>query len=126
MEHPMQTIRSVLPGLLLATALATSFAPLAGAQEFKAGSLVVEHPWSRATPGGAKVAGGYLTIVNKGTDADRLLGATFARSARAEIHEMKMEGGVAQMRPLPNGLEIKAGGPVKLEPNSYTCMFMDR
>ena len=34
------------------------------AQEVKAGDLVIMQPWSRATPGGAKIAGGYLTIEN--------------------------------------------------------------
>lgn len=37
-----------------------------GAEEFKAGDLVVTQAWSRATPSGAKIAGGYLTIENKG------------------------------------------------------------
>ena len=45
------------------------------AHEFKAGSIDILHPWSRATPPGAKVAAGYLTLVNRGTQADRLLGA---------------------------------------------------
>ena len=44
----------------LALALALSAAP-ALAQEFKAGDIVVEKPWARATPKGAEVGGGYLT-----------------------------------------------------------------
>ena len=48
----------------LALALALSAAP-ALAQEFKAGDIVVEKPWARATPKGAEVGGGYLTIQNK-------------------------------------------------------------
>jgi copper(I)-binding protein len=114
-----------LARLLLAAVLATLFASAARAQEFQIGSIVVERPWTRATPGGAKVAGGYLTVTNKGIEADRFLGATFARSSRAEIHQMKMEGGVMQMRPVPNGIEVKAGQTVKLEPNGYHMMFMD-
>jgi periplasmic copper chaperone A len=34
------------------------------ASEFKVGTITIETPWSRATPGGAKVAAGYLTIKN--------------------------------------------------------------
>ena len=52
----------------LAIALALSAGP-ALAQEFKAGDIVVEKPWARATPKGAEVGGGYLTIENKGDDA---------------------------------------------------------
>ena len=32
------------------------------ADDVKAGDLVISQAWSRATPGGAKVAGGFLTI----------------------------------------------------------------
>jgi copper(I)-binding protein len=121
----MRLNRSYLPCLLLVAAFMSTLASVSRAQEFQIGSITVERPWTRATPGGAKVAGGYLTVVNKGTAADRLLGATFARAGRAEIHEMKMEGGVMQMRPVPNGVEVKAGQTVKLEPNGYHMMFMD-
>ena len=41
------------------------------AHEFKKGSITVEHPWSRAIPGGAEVATGYLTIENDGAEPDR-------------------------------------------------------
>ena len=36
------------------------------AQQVKAGDLVIDHAWTRATPGGADVGIGYLTIENKG------------------------------------------------------------
>ena len=51
--------------------------PLA-AHDYKVGSLEIEHPWTRATPKGAAVAGGYLKIVNNGTTADRLVGGSLA------------------------------------------------
>ena len=91
---------------------------------FKAGSIAVEAPWSRATPGGAQVAGGYMKITNTGKEADRLTGGTFPNAARFEIHEMKTEGGVMTMRPLPKGLEIKPGETVEFKPGGYHAMFM--
>ena len=51
--------------IALALALTTSGAAPTLAQEFKAGDIVVENPWARATPKGAEVGGGYLTIQNK-------------------------------------------------------------
>jgi periplasmic copper chaperone A len=96
----------------------------ASAQEFKSGTLTIKAPWTRATPGGAKVAGGYMTITNNGSESDRLVGGTFPGAARVEIHEMKMDGGVMQMRPLTNGLEIKAGETIKLEPGGFHAMFV--
>ena len=51
----------------------------AGAHEFKVGALDIGHPWSRPTPKDADIAGGYLTITNKGKTADRLIGGDFTR-----------------------------------------------
>ena len=96
----------------------------ADAQEFKIGALVVERPWTRATPGGAKVAGGYLTVRNTGTEPDRLIGGSLAQAGRFEIHESRLEGDVARMRHLPGGLEIKPGQSVTLAPGGYHVMFM--
>jgi periplasmic copper chaperone A len=91
---------------------------------FKAGGISVEAPWSRATPGGAQIAGGYLKITNNGKDADRLTGGSFPNAARFEIHEMKTEGGVMTMRPVAGGLEIKPGETVEFKPGGYHLMFM--
>jgi uncharacterized protein YcnI/copper(I)-binding protein len=91
----------------------------------KAGSLVITPPWSRATPGGAKVGGGYMTITNNGTVADRLIGGSSEVSRVFEVHEMKMEGSVMKMRALDKGLEIKPGETVELKPGGYHVMLID-
>ncbi|TIT67365.1 MAG: copper chaperone PCu(A)C [Mesorhizobium sp.] len=95
------------------------------AHEFKLGDLEIGHPWSRATPTGAKVAGGYFTITNNGSTPDRLLSITSDISEKAELHEMGVKDGVMTMRPVTGGLEIPAGGKVVLGPGSYHVMFMD-
>ena len=95
------------------------------AHEFKVGDIEIGHPWSRATPAGAKVAGGYLTITNTGSSPDRLLSISSDISAKAELHEMGVKDGVMTMRPVADGLEIPAGGKVTLGPGSYHVMFMD-
>ncbi|MEW6124641.1 MAG: DUF1775 domain-containing protein [Pseudomonadota bacterium] len=110
------------PAPSLKLAAATDAKASAGAQ---VGNLVVTAPWSRATPGGAKVAGGYLTVTNSGTTPDRLTGGTFAAAGRVEIHEMAMKDGVMTMRPLADGLEIPPGGSVTFAPGGYHLMFMD-
>ena len=96
----------------------------AAAQEFKAGPLEIDRPWSRATPKGAKVAAGYLTIKNTGTDPDRLVSVTSPAAGKSEIHEMSMDKGVMKMRPVPGGIEIKPGETVELKPNSFHIMMM--
>ncbi|HMH61638.1 MAG TPA: copper chaperone PCu(A)C, partial [Bradyrhizobium sp.] len=67
---------STLRTLAYAVFFAALFAVPARAEEVNAGDLVITQAWSRATPGGAKVAGGYLTIQNKGSAADRLIGGS--------------------------------------------------
>jgi periplasmic copper chaperone A len=95
------------------------------AHDFKAGSLTIGHPWARATPPGAKVGGGYLTIENTGAEPDRLVAATVEIAGRAELHEMAVVDGVMKMRPLEAGIEVPASGSVELKPGSYHLMLMD-
>ncbi len=97
----------------------------AQAHDFKVGDLDIDHPWTRATPGGATVAGGYLTVTNNGKETDRLIGGTLEASERLEVHEMKMDGNVMKMRPLIDGIEIKAGETIKLAPGGTHLMFLD-
>lgn len=94
------------------------------AHDYQLGDLRIDHPWSRATPPGAPVGGGFMTVHNDGATGDRLLGgeADFAR--RVEVHESRMEGDTATMRPVEGGLPIPAGGSVALEPGSYHLMIM--
>jgi hypothetical protein len=106
----------------LALVLAMSAAAPVSAQQFKAGDIVVERPWARATPKGAPVGGGYFTIENNGAAPDRLTGGK-ADFATVEIHQMKSENGVMQMRELKDGLAIPAHGSVELSPGGYHLMF---
>lgn len=98
---------------------------MSGSATFKRGDLTVTSPWTRATPGGAKIAGGYLKITNSGSSADRFVGAKSDATDHVEIHEMSMNDGVMKMRPLPSGLEIKPGETVELKSGGYHLMFMD-
>ncbi|AVO47391.1 copper chaperone PCu(A)C [Phreatobacter cathodiphilus] len=105
--------------------LAPAWAQTHGATTFRAGPIVVEAPWTRATPGGARVAGGFMVIRNTGATADRLVGGTFPGAPRVEVHEMATVDGVMRMREVRGGIEIPAGGTVELRPGGYHMMFMD-
>src|SRR6204780_3889039 len=117
----LTTARSFACAVLVAGLLA---AP-ARAQEVRAGDLTITQAWSRATPGGAKVAGGYLTIENKGSTSDRLIGGSGDVTDRIEVHEMTTSNGVMTMRALDNGLVIAPGKTVKLAPGGYHLMMFD-
>jgi len=110
--------RGLVLGLIL-----TTIASSAWAADYKAGSIEVDRPWSRATPRGAKVAGGYMKITNVGSTPDRLVGGTFASAGSVEIHEMTIDRGVMKMRELKGGLELPPGASVELRPNSSHLMF---
>jgi copper(I)-binding protein len=105
--------------------LAGLLAAPARAEEVKAGDLVITQAWSRATPNGAKIGGGYLTIENKGAVADRLTGVSADIAGKVEVHEMAMNNGVMTMRPLDKGLAIDPGKTVKLAPGGYHLMMFD-
>jgi periplasmic copper chaperone A len=96
----------------------------AAAENYTAGSLEIDNPWMRATPRGADVASAYLTIVNKGTEAERLIGGTLTGVSRFEVHRMVVEGGVAKMRPVEGGLEIKPGQSLALTPGALHVMLI--
>lgn len=109
----------------LAAAALLFSAGFATAHEFKAGPLKIGHPWSRATPAGAKVGGGYLSIENTGAAADRLVSVSVPFAARSEIHEMAVKDGIMTMRPLDKGVEVPPGAKVEFKPGGYHIMFMD-
>jgi copper(I)-binding protein len=113
-----------MKSILLAAAFAIAMSSATAAHEYTAGSIEIKHPWTRATPKGADVAGGYMKLINTGSEPDRLIGGSTETARKFEIHEMSMDGGVMKMRPLPNGVEIKPGQTVEFKPASYHLMFV--
>ena len=118
-------MKALLRSFASAALLACLIAAPAHAQEVKAGDLVITQAWTRATPGGAKIAGGYLTIENKGTAPDRLLGGSAEVSDKVQVHEMAVNNGVMTMRSLDKGLAIEPGKIVKLAPGGFHLMLTD-
>jgi copper(I)-binding protein len=97
----------------------------ASAHGFKVGALEIGHPYSRETVPGAKVASGYLSVKNTGAEPDRLVSVSSDIAGKTEIHEMAVDSaGVMTMRPVAGGLEIPAGGEIKLAPKGLHVMFM--
>ena len=121
----MQIKKLTFAAIACAAALASFLGTPARAEEVKAGDLVITQAWARATPKGAKIGGGYLTIENKGTAPDRLIGGSADIAGSVQVHEMSMDGGVMKMHPLDKGLAIEPGKTVKLAPGGYHLMMMD-
>jgi hypothetical protein len=93
-------------------------------RDFASGKITVTEPWTRATPPGASVGAGYMTIANDGARPVRLLGGETPVAEKVEVHAMSMDGGVMRMRPLTNGLEVPAGGEVELKPGGMHLMLI--
>jgi copper(I)-binding protein len=98
----------------------------------QAQDLAVEQPWARATPGRAPTGAAYLTLVNRGKEPDRLLGATTPAASRVELHAYRRpegasagghQGHVMEMRPLDR-IEIKPGETVVLKPDGMHAMLV--
>ena len=86
--------------------------------------IEISDAWSRATPPGAKVAAGYLTIRNKAAAVDRLVGAASPAAARVETHVTEKQGEVMRMREV-KGYEVPAKGSFELKPGGAHLMLVD-
>lgn len=109
---------------LFALVLLTASTP-AIAQHASAGDIQIRDAWSRATPGGATVGAGYMTIKNDGITPDRLISASSTAAGKVEIHEMAHTAGVMTMRQVSGGLLIDIGNGVQLAPGGYHLMLID-
>jgi periplasmic copper chaperone A len=118
-------MKRIAPWFVFAALTAGLFATSVHAEDVKAGDLVISQAWARATPGGAKIGGGYLTIENKGSSSDKLIGASADVAGKVEVHEMAMNSGVMKMRPAEGGLAIDPGKTVKFGPAGLHLMMMD-
>ena len=95
----------------------------AAAHGYGKGDLQVRHPWTRATPPGARVAAGYLELRNSGKEPDRVTGASTPVGERVELHVMSREGDVMKMREV-KGFEVPARQRLVLRPGGSHLMIV--
>jgi periplasmic copper chaperone A len=84
----------------------------------------IENAWARATPPGAKIGAGYMTIHNTGATADRLVGASSPAARKVEPHVTVRDGDISRMRAAP-GYDVPANGTFELTPGGSRLMLMD-
>ena len=94
---------------------------LAGTAAAQTGAVEVANAWARATPGMADTGAAYLTLQSP-TD-DRLTGVTTPAAEKAELHVMKMNGGIMEMRPLA-AIDLPAGQKITLKPGAMHIMLL--
>jgi hypothetical protein len=117
LEVPMEFVRALC--------IALALSPVVGfAHDYQLKSLSIDHPFTRATPPGAKSGGAFFVVENASPTPDKLIGAASPAAGAVEIHQMVMDGGVMKMRAMP-ALEVPAGGKLELKPGGYHVMLLD-
>jgi len=82
-----------------------------------------DQPWARATAPQQETGAAYVTLTSPA--GDRLVGASSPLAGRAEVHSVRMDGAVMQMREMDGGLPLPAGQPVVLTPGGYHIMLVN-
>ena len=96
----------------------------ASAHEVTVGDLQIIHPHIPQPSASAKTAGGYMAIVNNGTESERLIGIEAGFAMKSGVHESKVDAnGVGTMAGV-DFIEIPPGETVSLEQGGYHIMFM--
>jgi hypothetical protein len=109
-------LTSILSLLLLSGGMVHS-------QTARQNSIVIEHPWSRATPAGAKNGAVYATVINSGNSDDSLIGAATPVGGQVQFHSVVEENGVSRMRELP-AVEVRPGAKVTFGPGGMHIMVV--
>ena len=89
------------------------------------GPIVVEASFARASASPvAKSGAAYVTVTNKGGQADRLVGVKGDAARRIELHTHKMKDGKMTMTPIKGGVTIAPGETVAFAPGGRHIMLM--
>ena len=93
------------------------------ASALSAQTVDVKDAWARATVQGQTATGAFMKLTAK--EGSKLVAVSTPVAGVAEVHEMKMDGGVMKMRAVQGGLDLPAGKAVELKPGGYHVMLMD-
>ena len=108
--------------LIVVVLLGLLFNSPANAQASHSKSIIVEQPWARATPKGAKTGAAYLKLINNGSSEDRLLSAATPVADKVQFHSASEENGVSRMREM-DAIKIAPGTMVTFRPGSMHIMM---
>ncbi|SRR6266566_1724207 len=115
----MRYVANAIVALFLALPLGVE----AHAQTSAASTMVIDQPWARATPGGAKTGAAYMTVKNSGASADRLLGATTSVADKVQFHKETTDNGVSRMQEVPS-VNIEPGAQITFKPGEMHMMMV--
>lgn len=117
-------MRRILFELIVAVAL-TLAAILASVGGASAAEIMVTEAFARAsaTPG-AKAGAAYVSLMNHGAEADRLVAVSTPVAGMASLHQSVEENGVMKMPEL-GATDIAPMGTLEMKPGGIHVMLMD-
>lgn len=105
---------------ILFTILSLTFIQFALAED----NIIISDAWIREVPPGVTVSAAYMTLNNRGNQADKLTAITSDATENVELHISSVnEKGVAKMERI-KALEIPAGESVELKPGGMHLMLI--
>ena len=115
-------LRRFVSALILLSLIAAS----AIAQGFRTGGEIrVSGAFARVNSPAAKVGSAYMTIVNLGDAADRLVGASSETAMRIEFHDIEeSDEGVVRMVRIDGGIDLPQGETVQFSRGGRHLMLM--
>lgn len=94
------------------------------ADDYRAGDLEIDQPWSRTTAPQAQNGAAYVTVTNHGSTADRLIEARSPVAATVELHTHDVDSdGVMRMREV-EAIDLPAGEVTALRPGGLHVMLI--
>jgi periplasmic copper chaperone A len=125
---PQNTIKSIAaqaintPAIVIFSLFLAIFISFNASAKENIADVAVKDAWVRTSVPGQQASGAFMTLTSK-TDL-QLVGVSSPVAGVAEVHEMKMNGDMMQMRAVPS-LDLPAGKAVALRPGSFHVMLMD-
>lgn len=99
-----------------------AFSTLTFAQEYQVGELLITHPWSRELPVDLPGGSAYFTVLNQGSQTDRLIAVSSPRAQHATLHTQAGNDGMMNMKDVAF-MDIPAHGEVTFKPGANHVML---
>ena len=85
--------------------------------------VLVEDAWVRPADAGMNSAI-YLTLLNEGGEADRLLGGETPAAVQLQIHQSRLDDGIMRMRQV-EAVDLPRGQEVEMKPGGLHIMLVE-
>jgi copper(I)-binding protein len=112
-----------LQGAMVAILLVAFSGDRSIAQSPSVNNVAVTNAWASASPHGSTIGVIYMTLVNNGKNADRLLAGRTPIAEKVEFHSNISDNGVMRMREL-TAIDVAAGAKVQLKPGGTHAMVV--